>query len=168
MKTVRAMITHLQELYGKQSRIAHYKVSKRLFNTKMHEGQLVHDHCLTMINDLEELEKLEMTMHKELQVDLILQSLRSSYGWFIVNYHMNKIDSTLSELLNMLVTTERTLKSSRGTILAMERASTFKRKSTWKKKKSAKKQKQESKPKKDTPKKVVDKRKYFHCNVDGN
>ena len=39
MPTARAMITHLQELYGEQSRTACFEVSKKLFNLKMHEGQ---------------------------------------------------------------------------------------------------------------------------------
>ena len=82
---------------------------------------------------------------------------------------MNKIDSTLSELLNMLVTTEGILKSLKDTIFVVEQASTFKQKSTWKKnKKPAQKQKQENKPKKDTLKKVADKKKYFHYNIDGH
>nr|CAD1834920.1 unnamed protein product [Ananas comosus var. bracteatus] len=134
----------------------------------MHDGQSVHDHCLTMIKDLEELEKLGVKMDKELQVDLILQSLPVSYGQFIVNYHMNKIDCTNAELLNMLVTTEGTLKSSKGSILAVERASSSKRKSNWKKK-PAKKQKTKNKPKKEASKnKAADKGKCFHCNVDGH
>ena len=83
-----------------------------------------------------------------------------------MNYHMNKIDSTLPELLNMLATTEGTLKDSRGMILAVERAS-FKRKSSFKKKKKpVKKQKNEAKPKKQVPKKADDK--CFHCNVEGH
>ena len=61
----------------------------------MHDGQSVNDHYLTMIKDIEELQKLGMNMDKELQVDLILQSIPKSYGQFIMNYHMNKIDSTL-------------------------------------------------------------------------
>ena len=80
---------------------------------KMHDGQSVNDHCLTMIKGIEELQKLEMNMDKKLQVNLILQSLSDLYGWFIMNYHMNKIDSILSELLNILVTAEGTLKGSR-------------------------------------------------------
>ena len=67
--------------------------------------QFIHDHCLSMIKDLTELEKLEMTMHNELHVHLMQQSLSSSFGQFIVKYHMNKIDSTLQKLLNMLVIT---------------------------------------------------------------
>ena len=66
-----------------------------------------------MIKDIKELQKLGMNMDKELQVDLILQSLFDSYEQFIMNYHVNKIDSTLSELLNMLVTAEGTLKNLR-------------------------------------------------------
>ena len=124
-----------------------------------------------------------MNIDKKLQVDLILQSLSDSYGQFIMNYHMNKIDATLSELLNyhmnkldaslsellnMLVTAESTLKSSRDTVLAVEQTS-FKRKSSFKKKKkSMKKQKNKVKSKKQVPKKGDDKRKYFHCNVEGH
>ena len=56
--------------------------------------------CLwSMIKDIEELEKLNMTMHKKLLMDLILQSLIHSL-W---NYYMNKYYSTLTELINMLV-----------------------------------------------------------------
>ena len=87
-----------------------------------------------MIKDIKELQKLGMNMDKKLQVDLILRSLLDSYEQFIKNYHMNKIDSTLSELLNMLVIVGGTLKSSRGIVLTVERASS-KRKFSFKKKK---------------------------------
>ena len=134
----------------------------------MHDRQTVNDLYLTMIKDIEELQKLEMNMNKKLQVDLILQSLPDSYGQFIMNYHMNKIDVTLPELLNMLVTAEGILKSSRGTVLAMERASSKKKSSFKKKKKSIKKQKNKAKPKKEVPKKADDKGKCFHCIVEGH
>ena len=68
----------------------------------------------------------------------------------------------------MLVITEGTLKSSSGTVLAVEW--TFsKRKSTEKKKaKFAKKQKKESKPKKEVSKKAKAKGKCFHCDAEGH
>ena len=53
MPTAKSILIHLQELYGEQSQIACFEVSKRLFNNKMHEGQSMHDHCLTMIKDIE-------------------------------------------------------------------------------------------------------------------
>ena len=52
------MITHLQELYDEQSQTA--------------LGQSIHNHYLLITKDLKELEKLEMTMHKELHV-LVMQ-----------------------------------------------------------------------------------------------
>ena len=106
------MLTHLQELYGEQSRTAHFEIFRRLFRAKMSDGQSINDHCLTIIKNIEELQKFGMNMDKKLQVDLILQSLSDSYGLFFMNYHMNKIDNTLPELLNILVTAEGTLKGS--------------------------------------------------------
>ena len=144
MPTARTMITHLQELYGEQSHIVRFEVSKRLFNLKMHEGQSVHNHCMIVIKDIEKLGMLRLDMQKELQMDLILQSLTSSYSQFIMNFHMNKLDCTIFKLVNMLITIEGTLKSSRGTVLNVERTSSSKKKSIRKKKvKSVKKQKRE-------------------------
>ena len=72
MPTARAMITHLQELYGEQSHTVRFEVSKRLFNLKMSKGQSVHEHCMIVIKDIEELEKVGLNMQKKLQMDLIL------------------------------------------------------------------------------------------------
>ena len=168
MRTTKEMMTHLQELCGRQSRTTHFEVFQRLFRVKICDRQSVNDHYLTMIKDIEELQKLRMNMDKELQVDLILQSFSDSYEQFIMNYHINKIDSTLSELLNMLVIAEGTLKNSRGTILTMEWTSSKKKSFFKKKKKPSKKQKNKTKPKKKVPKKADDKRKCFHCNVEGH
>ena len=66
MPTIRAMITHLQELYDEQSHTVHFKVSKKLFNLKMCKGQSVHEHCMTVIKDIEELGKLGLDMQKKL------------------------------------------------------------------------------------------------------
>ena len=79
------------------------------------------------------------------------------------------MDYIVPKLVNMLVSVEETLKSSRGTILIMERTSSSKKKFDWKKKsKRTKKQKKESKPKKDISKKVEAKRKCFHCDAEGH
>ena len=86
-----------------------------------------------------------------------------------MNYHMNKIDSTLFELLNILVIAEGILKSSKIMVLIVEQAS-FKRKSIRNKKNKmpVKKQKTEIKKKKKALKKASDKEKYFYCNVEGH
>ena len=81
---------------------------------------------------------------------------------------MNKLDCNLSELVNILVTTEGTLKSSRGSILAVEQAPSKRKSQRKKKNKLTKKQKKESKPKKDTSKKAVEKGKCFYYNSDSH
>ena len=129
-----------------QSRTAKYQVCQRLCKTKMHDGQSVQDHCLTMIKDLEEHEKLGIILDKDFQIDVILQCLSDAYDQFIMNFYMHKMQCTLAELMNMLVTAELSLKSSKGSVLTVERTSS-KRKSFRKKKKSAKKQKVDGKRK---------------------
>ena len=52
MRTAREMLTHLQELYGKQSCTTRFEVFQKLSRVKMHDEQSVNDHCLTMIKDI--------------------------------------------------------------------------------------------------------------------
>ena len=59
-------------MFGEQSRAAKYQVTKRLFKAKMRDGQSVQDHCLMMIKDMKELEKLEVRLDLDLQNDIIL------------------------------------------------------------------------------------------------
>ena len=81
---------------------------------------------------------------------------------------MNKLDCTISKLVNKLVTAEKILKSSKSIVLTVEWTSSSKKKFGWKKKsKSTKKSKKESKQKKDVSKKVEAKEKYFHCDAEG-
>ena len=75
---------------------------------------------MMMVKDNEELGKLELDMQKKLQIDLIFQSITSSYSQFVVNFHINKLECIVPELVNILVTTEGTLKISRGTVLTVE------------------------------------------------
>ncbi|KAM1830224.1 hypothetical protein ACFX14_022955 [Malus domestica] len=76
----------------------------------MVKGAPVHQHVLKMIGFIEQLENLGTPLDGELAQDFILASLSDSFSQFVMNYNMNKMDSTLSELLNMLVTAEKTMK----------------------------------------------------------
>ena len=69
----------------------------------MKEGEDVGAYVNSMIRLMKELESLNFSMDFHLQVDTILQSLPDSFGQTIANFHMNKIECTLAELLNMLV-----------------------------------------------------------------
>ncbi|GAV68778.1 zf-CCHC domain-containing protein/UBN2_2 domain-containing protein, partial [Cephalotus follicularis] len=61
---------------------------------------------LKMIDMIEQLAQLGFVMDHDLYVDLILTSLPKSFSQFLVNFHMNKIEVTLSELIAMLRTAE--------------------------------------------------------------
>ena len=53
-------------------------------------------------------------MDGELSQDLILQSLPSSFSQFVINYHMNKLNISLLELLNMLKIAESHFKGKKA------------------------------------------------------
>ena len=104
--SAREILLHLKELFGEHSRTARYEISKRLFRAKMREGEDVGAHVNSMIRSIEELESLDFSMDFHLQTDLILQSLPKLFGQTITNFHMNRIECTLTELLNMLMTAQ--------------------------------------------------------------
>ena len=70
MFTANDMLIYLQVLWGDQSRTVHV----------MRDGKSVYDRYLIMIKDIKEPKRLDMIMHKELLIDLILRSLISLYG----------------------------------------------------------------------------------------
>ncbi|XP_054015959.1 uncharacterized protein LOC128896626, partial [Hylaeus anthracinus] len=104
MMYARDIIESCKELFGESSRIVRFRISKELFGSRMSEGQDVGQYVLKMINLIYQLENLDFDMHFQLKTDLILQSLPSSFDAFITNYQMNKVECSLPELLNMLIT----------------------------------------------------------------
>ena len=96
------ILLHLQELFGEHSRTARYEKSKQLFHAKMKEGEDVRVHVNSIIRLMEELESLDFSMDLHFQVDLILQSLPESFRQTIANFHMKKIECTITKLMNML------------------------------------------------------------------
>ncbi|XP_052193825.1 uncharacterized protein LOC127802163 [Diospyros lotus] len=112
-----SITTHLQELYGEQSWSARYEITKALFRAKMSLGGLVRGHVLKIISLSEKLKDLGDELNLHLQIDLILQSLPDSYGNFISNFYMNKIECTPVELMNMLIMAQSNMKS--GTVMAV-------------------------------------------------
>ncbi|XP_073106585.1 uncharacterized protein [Elaeis guineensis] len=83
----------------------------------MAEGSSVQDHVLMVIDLITRLGQLGFVMDGELNQDLILQSLPESFSQFVMNYHMNKLNSSLSELLNMLKIVESDIKKDKAPLL---------------------------------------------------
>ncbi|XP_068339046.1 uncharacterized protein [Pyrus communis] len=109
MDSAFSIILHLTELYGEGTRNRRFNTVCELVKTKMVKGAPVHQHVLKMIGFIEQLENLGTPLDGELAQDFILASLPDSFSQFVMNYNMNKMDHTLSELLNMLVTAEKTM-----------------------------------------------------------
>ena len=105
-----SILLNLKELYGEQSRTARYEISKQLFCACMTEGTSVQMHVLKIIDLITHLGQLGFAMDGELSQHLILQSLPDSFSQLVINYHMNKLNISLPELLNMLKTAENHFK----------------------------------------------------------
>jgi hypothetical protein len=74
-------------------------------------------HVLKMIGYIEKLGELDFVIDHELGVELVLLSLPQNFSQFIINYHMNKLDSILLELFNILKTVEGPLRKKKTQFL---------------------------------------------------
>jgi len=81
-----------------------------LFRAQMAEGSSAYEHAVKIIGYIEKLATLEFVMDQELSIDLILQSSPEGYAQFALNYIMNKNQTSISELINLLKTVEPTVK----------------------------------------------------------
>ncbi|XP_017240672.1 uncharacterized protein LOC108213390 [Daucus carota subsp. sativus] len=89
-----------------------------------------------MIGYLEYLDTLGFPIGAEAQIDLILQSLNNNYAHFVMNYNMNEIDKTPTELLAMLRTAEANMKKAEpASIMMVGNKGKAKGKGKWKGKK---------------------------------
>jgi hypothetical protein len=74
-----------------------------------------------MIGYIETLDKLCYELHPDLATDVILQSLPASYEPFILNFQMNGLDKTLSELHGMLKTAEESIKKNPNHVMMIQK-----------------------------------------------
>ena len=121
------ILLHLKELFEEQSRTERYEISKALFCCRMVEGTSAMQHGLKMNGYIERLVSLGFVMDAELSVDLILQSLPDSYASFMLNYQMNKITTTIPELINKLKTAEEAVnKQSSKAVMVVGSSTSYK------------------------------------------
>jgi hypothetical protein len=92
------MIEGLRGMFQNQDRTERYNISKSLFACKLAKGSSVSPHVIKMIGYIEILDRLGSELHLDLATDVILQSLPASYEPFILNFQINGLDKTLSEL----------------------------------------------------------------------
>ena len=129
----------------------------------MAEGTSVSAHVLKMKGYIEHLDRLGFPLNQELATDLILNSLPDSYGQFVMNYNMNEMDKSISELHTMLKTAKHNIKSKPGHVLMVQNGKGFKGKGKGKGKSNAQ-PKPKPEPKAKAPKEGV----CFFCNEPGH
>ncbi|KAL0463158.1 UNVERIFIED_CONTAM: hypothetical protein Slati_0203400 [Sesamum latifolium] len=117
----------MKEVYPVPDRHIRYAATKAFFGTKMAEGSSVQSHGVKILFLVEKLEDLKAGLENDTYIDVILQSLPSSYDLFIVNYNMNELENFIHELINMLVQYEETTHKFKPAVLVGE-ASTSKAK----------------------------------------
>ena len=93
----------------------------------MTEGSPVRPHVLHMINLIEKLACLGFVMDHELSINFVLQPLPQSYSQFVLNFNINKLETTLLELTNMLTSAEPKLKKDKGHVMVVSKFDTHKK-----------------------------------------
>ena len=111
-----------------------------LFRSKLDEGRPVSPHVLHMINLIEQLGRCDFHFSDALGRNLILQSLPPSFSQFIMNYNMQGIKCSYSELNKMLQTVEEDIK--KGVPTRLPKAASLSASSSSRFKKTKKKKKQ--------------------------
>ena len=103
------MLQTLEGMFAKSTASERQTAVTDLINTRMTGGR-VKDHCLAMISHISRVEVMGEKLHKEMKIDLILQSLPKHFNQFKVNYNMHKMDLTPVQLMHELESVEQSLK----------------------------------------------------------
>ena len=161
------MIFNLKEMFQQKVRQERYETTKALHSCKMVEGASVSDHVLKMKGYIEHIDRLGFPLSQGLETDLILDSLPESYGQFVMNYNMNEMEKSISELHTMLKIVEHNIKSKPGHVLMVQNRKGFKNKGKSKGKGKGKSNAQ-PKPKPEPNAKAPKEGVCFFCNEHGH
>ena len=105
-----------------------YETTKALHSCKMVEGSLIRPHVLKMKGYIDHIERLRFPISQELAIYLILNSHPESYDQFVMNYNMNNMEKSISELYGMLKTAKQSIKKRPITVLMVQKGKGMKRK----------------------------------------
>src|SRR4051812_32341293 len=104
------IITDLKAVYAPQAGVERYEAFEAFFSAKMDEHNSVSEHVVKMVGYIQRLNSLECQIPDELAVDRVLQSLPPSYKGFVLNYNMQGMTKTPSELFAMMKSAEVEIK----------------------------------------------------------
>mgnify|MGYP005836554491 CR=1 FL=1 len=104
------MFQELKLIFQSNARIERYEVSNKFYTCKMEENSSVSEHILKMSGYNNHLIQLGVNVPDDSVIDRILQSLPPSYKSFVMNYNMQGMDKTITELFAMLKAAEVEIK----------------------------------------------------------
>ena len=96
------ILDYLQEMFGQKNEQACIEIIGKYTTTRMKTRTLVRDHVMMMTNYITEAELHGAEIDQVTQVGIILNSLSLDFIQFNSNYIMNKLNYSVSQLLNEL------------------------------------------------------------------
>ena len=102
LSMTKEIMDSLREIFGQPSWSLRHKVVKYIYTKKMKEGTSVREHVRDMMMYLNIAEVNDSPINEVNQVSFISQSLPKSFVPFQTNTSRNKIEFTLTTLLNEL------------------------------------------------------------------
>jgi hypothetical protein len=111
------IITNLKVVFAPQAWAERYEASELFFSSHMDKHSSVSEHVVKMSGYVQRLNTLECKISDELAIDRVLQSLPPSYKGFVMNYNMQEMTKSLSELFSMLKTAEVVIKKEHNVLL---------------------------------------------------
>jgi hypothetical protein len=115
------IIQKLCGMFENQARAERYNISKVLFACKLVEGSSISPQMIKMMGYIETLTKLDCEIKDDLSTNMIIQSLTTSYESFIMNFHMNGMKKTMTELHVMLKTVEDSIKKNPNHMMTVQK-----------------------------------------------
>jgi hypothetical protein len=111
------IITYLKAVFAPQVRAERYEAFELLFYSRMDKHSYVSEHVVKISSYVQRLNALECKVLDKLAIDRVLQSLAPSYKGFVLNYNMQEMTKSLSELFAMLKTMEVEIKKEHNMLL---------------------------------------------------
>ncbi|KAK9689917.1 hypothetical protein RND81_09G090700 [Saponaria officinalis] len=109
--------------------------TRAILDAKLEKNKPVGPHVLRLIGLFKRMGRLGVEYSREMATDIILHSLHNGFAQFILNYNMNGMEKSLTELHGMLKTAEKKIKTnSRDDVLMVSKGKGFKRSSKGKEK----------------------------------
>jgi hypothetical protein len=111
------IITNLKAAFAPQAWAERYEASELFFSARMDEHSSVSEHVVKMSGYIQRLKALDSKITDELAIDRLLQSLPPSYTGFVLNYNMQGMSKSISELFAMLKSVEVEIKKEHNVLM---------------------------------------------------